>query len=253
MKDDEIDDLFRRNADYLADEPIRDFDKAAFWQQLQAELPKKAERRRKPTAWWWAAASVLLAGVCGGIWRMQSAKSEVKNLVAQETALKPWSPWSVSPQTFRDAGLWGDTSTRHRPRTTRVAETRAQSPADESGIGSAPSSRRQGSGKSSEMPGERVYKQTIPPETPPPAMVAIERPAAERPIPIILPTPMEVVNTEASEKPVYRVVHINEIRERKQQEAKARSRVVVRIGLHSGSRITTQTDNKPFLNIPIQH
>lgn len=80
MENNELDDLFRSNADYLADEPVRDFDKAAFWQQLQTGLPKKAERQRALAAWWWAAASVLLVGVFGGIWWMQSAQPEVETL-----------------------------------------------------------------------------------------------------------------------------------------------------------------------------
>ncbi len=235
MKDDKIDDLFRRNADYLADEPVRGFDKDAFWQHLQTELPKKAERRRKPVAWWWAAASVLLAGIFGGIWWMQSPKSEVKTLAEQNTSAPQSVPYEAS-----------------RPQA-RMAETKSQIPAGRSKIESAPSSRRQGSGKRSEVPNEIVYSETIPPETPPPAIVADELPAAERPIPIILPPPIEVVNPVASQKPAYRVVHINEIRERKQQETKTRSRVAVRVGLPSASRITTQGDNKPLLTIPIQH
>ncbi|GHB85038.1 hypothetical protein [Persicitalea jodogahamensis] len=235
MKDEEIDDLFRRNADYLADEPVRGFDKDAFWQHLQTELPKKEERRKKPAAWWWAAASVLLAGIFGGIWWMQSPKLEVRTLAEQKTTTSRSVPYKAT-----------------RPQT-RIAEATSQIPAQGSKIEPATSSRRHGSGRRSEMPGERVYKQTIPPETPSPAMVAVELPAAERPIPIILPTPIEVVDPVASEKPAYRVVHINEIRERKQQEARSRSRLAVRVGLPSASQVTTQNDNKPLLNIPIQH
>lgn len=55
------------------------------------------------------------------------------------------------------------------------------------------------------------------------------------------------------EKPHYRVVHINEIRERKQQQAKARTRLAFRIGVPSGTRITTQSDYEAPLSIPIQN
>lgn len=234
MENNELDDLFRSNADYLADEPVRDFDKAAFWQQLQTGLPKKAERERAPAAWWWAAASVLLVGVFGGIWWMQSAQPEVETLSTQEVNL-----------TEKPASL------ESTPLQTRVAEARSQTSARGSKVEHAPSSRRRELANGNREP-ERNYSLTILPDPPPPTRVAVEPAAIEQPIPIILPVPVEVVGSVAHEEPALRVVHINEIRERKQQEAKARSRVAFRIGLPPGSQITTPSDNKTLLNIPIQ-
>lgn len=243
MKDDEIDDLFRRNADYLADEPARNFDKAAFWQQLQTEIPKKADCQRVPAAWWWAAASVLLAGICGGVWWMQSAGREAQNLAVQKMALPKMldsTPWAVSPQTDGDVaeGLWGGTSIRHRPRTTKVEPLRGQFVEKFDKI----ENQEKPFLAQKETFGEKLTNLPAPSEIAP-TLVTVES----------LPEPSEVSTEATLEKPAYRVVHINEIRERKQQEAKARSRVSFRIGLASGSRMTTQSDNKPLLNIPLQH
>lgn len=231
MKDKELDDLFRRNADYLADELPRDFDKDAFWQQLQTELPKKADRREKRAAWWWAAASVLLVGMLGGIWWMRSAELGTKKELAgkvvktspKQTAedLVPETAISISHQEDNPNPISGKQKTRKN----------------------------------------LLAKKEIAP-LPPPSLSAMEEIAlqpienspTENPLSIKNePALPEMVAPAIPENPVYRVVHINEIRQRKQQQAKEQSRVAFRIGLPSGSQVTTLSDNKPLLSIPIQH
>ena len=64
---------------------------------------------------------------------------------------------------------------------------------------------------------------------------------------------LEITTPIDPEKLHYRVVHINEIRERKQQEAKARTRMAFRIGVPSGTRLTTQSDREAPLSISIQN
>lgn len=243
MKDKELDDLFRRNADYLANEPPRDFDKVAFWQQLQTELPKKSQRPKAPAAWWWAAASVLLAGMLGSFWWMQSAelgtKKELAGKVEVKTSPTPWSvPYGTPPQTRDD-------------------EEKLIGRAEEGLLLKKEEVLSQKTKKQGKM--LLTKKENPSPHSPLPETEKIAVETAEKlPIekPLLLenePVLPEVIAPSIPEKTVYRVVHINEIRERKQQEARSRSRLAVRIGLPSGSRLTTQDDNKPLLNIPIQH
>ncbi len=235
MENNELDDLFRSNADYLGDEPPRGFDKEAFWQHLQAELPQKAERRQRPTAWWWAAASVLLAGMWGGIWWMQSAESKVKTIAAQKTN---------SPETLRLSEAGADLNRAFHA--TKVGPLRGQTRVQEQQVLVSKNKIQK------ENFAKKDEHHAAPPKLDP--VTAMRTPAA--PLPIVEKTLSlpEVVAPVLLEKPAYRVVHINEIRERKQQEAKARSRVAFRIGLpSSGSEETTANDNATLLNIPIQH
>ncbi len=240
MKDEEMDDLFRRNADYLADEPPRDFDKDAFWQQLQTELPKKTDRRKKGAAWWWVAASVLLAGMVGGIWWMQSAELGAEKQLSGKAEVKTSpTPWSVSSQTRDDE----------------------EKPIGKAEEGLLPE-KEEGLSQKTEKPGKRLLtKKANTPSRPSPlseteriALDMVEKSSAAKPLPLENePDLPEVVAPAIPEKPDYRVVHINEIRQRKQQEAKARSRMVFRIGFPSGSRLTAPSDNEPLLTIPMQH
>ena len=231
MKDNELDNLFRRNADYLADEPPRDFDKTAFWQQLQTELPKKTNSRKKTTVWWWAAASVLLAGMLGRIWWMQLTKSGGERELAAKVEMKK-SP----EQTPENLVLETPISIFHEG-DRRNQITKKQNP-----------------GKKLLPKKEELATHSSLATIEEMAVQTIRIPPAENPRLLKSePALPEIVAPAIPEKPVYRVVHINEIRERKQQEAKARTRVAVRIGFPSGSRVTTQTNNNPLLNIPIQH
>lgn len=222
MNDNELDDLFRRNADYLANEPPRDFDKVAFWQQLQTELPKKSQCPKAPAAWWWAAASVLLAGMLGGIWWMQSAELSTKEELSGKAEVKTSpSPWSVSSQTRDDAvGLW-----RHRPRIGKLTFSQKEK-------SHALTLERQEEGKYLLAKKEKLEIRSSLSDEERFAVEIVEKLPGENPLPIkskpVLP---DVVAPAIPEKPVYRMVHINEIRQRKQQEAKARSRVAFQIGI----------------------
>jgi len=222
MKDKELDGLFRRNADYLADEPPRDFDKDAFWQQLQTELPKKAQHRKTLVAWWWAAASVLLAGMCGGIWWMQSAELGKKEELTGKVEVKT----SQTPQTVQILRDFTNVAPLRGLKSNKVLLAKKEVP----------------------------ISRPIQPESNRIVVKAIEIQPKEN---LLLlenePDLPEVVPPTIPVKPVYRVVHINQIRQRKQQEAKARSRVAFKLSLSSGSRVTAPSDNSPLLNIPIQH
>ena len=227
MENNELDDLFRSNANYLADEPPRDFDKDAFWQQLNAELPRKTASRKKPAAWWWAAASVLLAGILGGIWWTQSAEpkaEKVANLDSTKVGNLPDGPVrdSYVAGVQEDGGLVSENSKAPKEILAKKEKHHVALPA-----------------------------RSAPPELE--LVTAIKTPAA--PLPVVentLPLP-EVVAPAPPEKTTYRVVHINEIRERKQQEAKARSRVAFRIGASEPPANLETTEDKFKLSIPIPH
>ncbi len=207
MKDNELDDLFRHNADYLADEPPRDFDKDAFWQQLQTELPKKADHRKKLAAWWWAAASVLLAGMLGGIWWMQSGGVEKK--LANKVEVK------TSPEQIAEDSV------------PRMAITILHKKDNRS-----PISERGNPDKKLLAKNEKVTLHSPLPAIEEIKVQLIEMTTTEKPLLLENETNFpEVIAPAISKKQVYRVVHINEIRQRKQQEAKARSRVAFQIGI----------------------
>ncbi len=236
MENNELDDLFRSNADYLGDEPPRGFDKEAFWQHLQAELPKKAERRQRLAAWWWAAASVLLAGMLGGIWWVQLGDLVVERKLANKVEVKTapkqtLTPWSVSPH-IRDAVGVG-TSIRHRPRTLEKSH------------GLIPKGQKQSEKLLAKK--EEVWSQ--------PPIPSLDQVASETVEKLLLLEGgldlTEVIAPTVPERPEYRVVHINEIRERKQQEAKARARLAFRLGVPVLAPAPEQSDDRFKISIPI--
>ena len=226
MNDNELDDLFQSNADYLADQPPRDFDKEAFWQHMQTALPSKVGRRKKTRVWGWAAAAVLLAGIFGGIgWvQMNNGVDNPKSAQKSEPvpAIKNAEPIAKVPPA--------------------ITQSRFVSPTHE--------------GKRSPRLREKIMQKvpihaeilSIEPETL--AIREYSNPESLRKDTHSLP---EIVIPITPEKPHQRVVHINEIRAQQQQETKARTRMAFRVGLPSGSRLTTQSDRPSPLSIPIQN
>lgn len=225
MKDKELDDLFRRNADYLADEPPRDFDKDAFWQQLQTELPKQADRQKRPVAWWWAAASALLAGMLGAIWWMQSAELGAEKELAGKVEVKT----TQTPRTRPRIGNATSDSTNAAPlRGLQPSKLLAKK--------------------------QNVMPRPIQPESNRIVVKAIEIQPKENLLPLENePDLPEVVPPTIPIKPVYRVVHINEIRQRKQQEAKAQSRMTFRLGIPAPPSGPEPPEGQFKLSIPIPH
>lgn len=225
MNDNELDDLFRSNADYLADQPPRDFDNDAFWQQMQLAIPRKANRN-KPRVWIWAAA-VLLAGMFGGGWWIQVQEKGLKEQKMVQKAsnapsMKDSEPIAKVPQA----------STQPVP-----------SKPSEIGIEK----------RTLLMPEKSVVPLHLPMPATEPVMVAIKE---HSPAEVVVEVAKSLPETTAPivhEKTHYRVVHINEIRERKQQEAKARTRMAFRIGLPSITPLTKQSDYEAPLSISIQN
>lgn len=236
MNDNELDDLFRSNADYLADQPPRDFDKDAFWQQLQTAIPKKNDSRKKQFVWGWAAA-MLLAGIFGGVWWMQSEENGVENQklaqkVENTPAMKNAERIARVPQEINH--VVGNK--KSQPSSPQISDTRGEKSIVE---------RR-------EKLVQEVPSNSTRPENEPIILAIKENPPPESVVEASNPQPEPVIPA-VPEKPHYRVVHINEIRERKQQEAKARTRLAFRVGLPSGTRLTTQSDHSSPLSIPIQN
>ncbi len=236
MNDNELDDLFRSNADYLADQPPRDFDKDAFWQQLQTAIPPKNDRPKKPLVWGWAAA-MLLAGIFGSVWWMQSEGNGVENQklaqkVENTPAMKSAERIARVPQKINHV-VGNKKSQLSSPHISDTSTEKSIAKRRERLVQEVPSNSTQPENE----PIILAIKEYSPPES------VVEAPN---------PQP-ELVTPAVPEKPHYRVVHINEIRERKQQEAKARTRLAFRIGPPSGTRLTTQSDHSSPLSIPIQN
>ena len=228
MNDNELDDLFRSNADYLADQPPRDFDKDAFWQHMQPAIPQKTDRK-KPRVWIWAAAAVLMAGMFGGMWWMQSQEDGLEDQkLTQKSlkvpAMKNSEPIAKVPQEIKQS----------------VSPQNLNSSVEKRPL------------QTYEKPVQQVPLRSPSPETEP-VIVAIKEHSPPELIVESTKPLLEITTPIDPEKLHYRVVHINEIRERKQQEAKARTRMAFRIGVPSGTRLTTQSDREAPLSISIQN
>jgi hypothetical protein len=244
MNDNELDDLFRSNADYLADQPPRDFDKEVFWQQLQTAIPPKNDSRKKPFVWGWAAA-VLLMGMMGGIWWIRQETEEIDKVTQATPATKKTIPGSV-PYGHIPPQITTQDIAQGTPSTTRsVPDGRIPAPILDPEQGK-PAFRGR------EQSPQEVPLRPKPSENDPVIVATQEYSPPESIVEATNPLP-ELVIPAVPEKPHYRVVHINEIKERKQQDAKARTRMAFRIGLPSASRLTTQSDYEAPLSIPIQN
>jgi hypothetical protein len=241
MNDNELDDLFRSNADYLADQPPQDFDKEAFWQQMQTSIPRKADRKNPRV--WIGAAAVLLAGMFGGIWWIESEENrlEDRKLVDTTQGTPPATHVGEAPKQHR-------TRFENSEKVARVPQEKIKpvsSQTSNTGIGKHPPG-------IPEKPVLPVPFRSPLPETEP-VTVAIKEYAPPEPGGEAIKPLLEATAPATPGKPPYRVVHINEIKAQKQQEAKARTRMAFRIGLPSGTRITTQSDHEAPLSIPIQN
>ncbi|GAB3167135.1 hypothetical protein [Telluribacter humicola] len=227
MKEDNIDDLFRSNAEYLADQPHRDFNADLFWQQLRPELPQQATRPKRVAWWYWAtAAAVLLAvGISIG-----------------------WMRETVTPQEDKET-LVQQVPAQHQAAPDTEASTRSEVPTTEE------SPERVATQVKPESPKEVLTKESVP-ATPAPAQEY--RPEA----PLVASTPPaleEQVNepsdplqstTPAAPEPTYRIVHRNELMQQEKHENKARTQVVFRVGLPAATEPDQSSSRKP-LAIPI--
>lgn len=239
MNDNELDDLFRSNADYLADQPSRGFDKDAFWQQLQTVVPKKNDRRKKTLVWTWAAAVVLLTGTLGGSWWLKQQTGGIETSAQGTPSPIKAIPRSVETPAFEEIAQGAPSPTLSVP------DVRIPSPIPDPDKGKQTSQMR-------EQPSRQVPLQSALPEKETATVAIQENSLPENAVEATAPLPKPVIPL-TPKVPAYRVVHINEIRERKQQQAKARSRLAFRIGVPSGTRITTQPDYEAPLSISIQN
>ncbi|MBU1823068.1 MAG: hypothetical protein KKG00_16390 [Bacteroidetes bacterium] len=228
MNEDKIDDLFKSNADYLADQLHRDFDPEAFWQQLRPELAKP---KRKVPAWWRASAAVVaLALVAGGVWWGQSAEPAVQTRMAVKVVPIP------------------------EPRETRTEVPVATDQPDRETLAKVGTPKKSASASSIAqeivVPGTSPNGSTNPPTLLEEKVLAAakvpveENPAEERPDSLSTPA-------ARSPKPRYRIVHRNELNRQKETETKARAQVVLRIGLPATGSGPSPAEPKNPLTISI--
>jgi hypothetical protein len=212
MNGNEVDDLFRSNADYLADQPHRDFNAEAFWQQLQPALPA---RQKRSVGWYPAAAAaalLLAAGLAGLAWLYQPESPAALTYLP--------APVPAAPPRPAAAPVADEQPARQQQGTWRRPAIPAVTPA-------APAA---------EAPNE------VPSEEPLAAVA--EAAAGELAEPATAAPP-------ALAKPAYRVVHRNELDRQPELETKARAQVVFRIGLPAAAATTTPTETRNLLTFPI--
>lgn len=229
-KKDSLDDLFKSNSDYLANEPHPDFDPATFWKELRPELTQKKTRK---VAWWWQAAAAAVVLLLGGLGWMQLTSTEVP-----QTAVKP-NPTSLvvaSAEAEKETYSPQPTSTEFAKKPAKpeisVAKVTPQPPA-------------------------------VPVETTPESVAPqVELPTGQEPDRVVQVAQRVETNKETQEvsdeaskepaKPTYRIVHLNDLRKPKVQESQGRSRVAFRIGAIAETYAPLVTTPGPQLTISIQ-
>lgn len=229
---DKIDDLFRANSDYLADQPHRDFDPEAFWQQLRPEL---AQPKRKVAGWWWASAAVLaLALLMGALWWMQAGQIASGNVVAEKPAVSPPSPKTETVPLTEPL-----TPAKKEIRESQVALHKAtrKPPIPPDVSKKIPELRKKSSARDFSIP-EVVAREE-------------EVASTESPLePANVPAPE--IPTPKLEKPRYRIVHLNEIQPQKEQKSQSRPQLALRVGV-TGTSAPVVTEPKIQLAIPINN
>ncbi|WP_247237809.1 hypothetical protein [Telluribacter sp. SYSU D00476] len=224
MKEDNIDDLFRSNAEYLADQPHRDFNADLFWQQLQPELPKTTTRPKRVAWWYWAtAAAVLLAvGISIDWWKEPATlRKNAGTIVQQVPAQQQTAPGTEVPSHV-EAPATGAPSER------MVTQVQPE--------------------KSKKVPGaESLTTPSAPaqeyrPE--PPLIAATSSPATE--VPDSRESDSLLNPVTAAPKPAYRIVHRNELMQQEKHESKARTQVVLRVGLPAAAESDLPSSRKPI-------
>lgn len=228
-KKDSLDELFKRNSDYLANEPHPDFDPEAFWKELRPELSQTKTRK---VAWWWQAAAAAVVLLLGGIGWVQLTSTEVP-----QTAVKPnpSRPVVASAEPEKEAY-----STQSTPK--EFAEKLAKPEINVAKAAPRP------------VPAAEIIKESIAPEG--------ELPTGREPDRIVqVPQSVETGNAiqevageaiKKPAKPIYRIVHLNELRKPKIQESQGRSRVAFRIGATADAFAPVVTTPTPQLTISIQ-
>ncbi|HEV7347614.1 hypothetical protein [Telluribacter sp.] len=226
MKGNETDDLFRSNSDYLADQPHRDFNPEAFWQQLQPELPRQTTRKKKGAWWGWTtAATVVLATWLGLSWWMKAGesvgeKTMVEKVIPPADPLRPDLPVPAEekPENYHPLAKT-DLPKRENPK---------KAPEKEVPEVPAPVLSPAGS----------VAEQTL-------AVVSTEE------VPII-----QNRNADSLQKPTaqpagpqYRIVHRNDLDRQQETETRARAQVVFRIGLPGSGPASTEIRNPLAISI----
>jgi hypothetical protein len=234
MSENKIDDLFKSNDDYLADQPHRDFDPEAFWQQLRPEL---APPKKKRAGWWWAsAAAVGLAILATGAWWAHSDQQAPGVPVAHQPAVvRPEVPAPAKPVSEPSASPEKNDSESQVAKTD-VAERRK--PAAPSVEEKVPPLVEKSPGTTLPAPEVAQVAVTVPGSTPDPLA---EQPAPPNP-------PAEPVKP----KPKYRIVHLNEIQPRKQPTSESRPQVALRIGV-KGTAASSPVEASLPLAIPINN
>lgn len=229
-ENDKIDDLFRANSDYLADQPHRDFDREAFWQQLRPEL---AQPKRKIAGWWWASAAVvLLALLAGGVWWAQSERMESEKVIAKKPAeilpeQKVQTAQLSEPVLRLEEKLPENQVVIKKTTIKVIPKSEKKTKASEPSVGTSLTL----------APVSTAYKAIV-------VNTSIPEPNEDKPV-------RETTSTKP-DKPRYRIVHLNEIQPQKEQKSQNRPQVALRIGV-TGASAPRTVEPHISLAIPINN
>lgn len=232
-KNDKLDNLFKSNSDYLANEPHPDFDPEAFWKVLQPELTQKKTRK---VAWWWVAAAVVV--LLGGIGWLELTSPEVL-----QTAGKPGS---ISPMVARTAPE--EVIIPPSPTSPEFVEALTQSDKHVA--------------KATPQVAKAAARHRVVPEVPrEPVVPEVKLSTGPEPDRTMQIT-QTVETSEAPEvmgeatgkpgKPTYRIVHLNELRKPKIQVSQGRARLAFQIGATAETMEPAVPTPTPRFTIPIK-
>lgn len=228
MRENEIDDLFRSNAEYLADQPHGDFNTEAFWNQLRPELVSKSSARRRIIGWRpWVAASLIALG--GFVWWLSEdmALLPKQSVLADAISVKDKSTQEIhlAPKRIVGKELPND-PVFHTPNfPTPLAERKAS----------------------------QVHKESMQADTTSSIADALATVHPDQFVPVPDSMTSHLSENNAPAKPPHHIVHLNELRQKTQPRAQASTRMALRIGFGESGITSKEPQSSKPLSIPIQN
>lgn len=228
MRENEIDDLFRSNAEYLADQPHGDFSAEAFWNQLRPELVSKSSARRRIIGWRpWAAASLIALG--GFVWWLSEdmASLPTQSVSADAISVRDKSTQEIHSVPKRIVG-------KELPNDPVLHNTNSPIPL-------------------AERKAPQVHEESMQADTTSSIADALATVYPDQLIPVSDSMTFHLSENKAPAKLPHRVIHLNELRQKTQPRAQASTRMALRIGFGESGITSKEPQSSKPLSIPIQN